>query len=437
MSKPSFIPNDASYTALLKDLKTRIRSAQVKAALSVNQELILLYWHIGREILTQQQAKGWGAKVITQLSQDLKREFPNMKGFSARSLKYMRAIAEAYPDEAIVRQLVAQIPWGHNQKLLNKLNNQEQRLWYAQKAIEHGWSRDVLEAQIDSGLYQRKRGAVTNFERTLPKPQSDLAHDIIKDPYHLDFLLVDENIRHQDLKRSLVTHMRDFLLELGVGFSFVRQNYHLEIDGTDFYLDMLFYHLKLRCFVVIQLEMGEFKPEHSGLMNFYLSGIDAQERAEQDQPTIGIILCKTKGKTIAEYSLRHLRNPIAIAEHRLPKVLPSTEQLQSELDNAAQILEGDDETLAAKTQSVATTTASENFVAVALTVQRLLKLLQETNPIASQEEKQVFINTAIQRTLRQQAASTLQSVGRATVRELLDDIYADAAIAIIEGWQTD
>ncbi|MEM0978795.1 MAG: PDDEXK nuclease domain-containing protein [Cyanobacteria bacterium P01_H01_bin.58] len=437
MSKPSFIPNDASYTALLKDLKTRIRSAQVKAALSVNQELILLYWHIGREILTQQQEKGWGAKIITQLSQDLKREFPNMKGFSARSLKYMRAIAEAYPDEAIVRQLVAQIPWGHNQKLLNKLDNQEQRLWYAQKAIEHGWSRDVLEAQIDSGLYQRKRGAITNFERTLPKPQSDLAHDIIKDPYHLDFLLVDENIRHQDLKRSLVTHMRDFLLELGVGFSFVRQNYHLEIDGTDFYLDMLFYHLKLRCFVVIQLEMGEFKPEHSGLMNFYLSGIDAQERAEQDQPTIGIILCKTKGKTIAEYSLRHLRNPIAIAEHRLPKVLPSTEQLQSELDNAAQILEGDDETLEAKTQSVATTTASENFVEVALTVQRLLKLLQETNPIASQEEKQVFINTAIQRTLRQQAASTLQSVGRATVRELLDDIYADAAIAIIEGWQKD
>lgn len=360
-----------------------------------------------------------------------------MKGFSARSLKYMRAIAEAYPDEEIVRQLVAQIPWGHNQKLLNKLDNREQRLWYAQKAIEHGWSRDVLEAQIDSGLYEQKRGAITNFERTLPKPQSDLAHDIIKDPYHLNFLLVDENIRHQDLKRSLVKHMRDFLLEIGVGFSFVRQNYHLEIDGTDFYLDMLFYHLKLRCFVVIQLEMGEFKPEHSGLMNFYLSGIDDQERTEQDQPTIGIILCKAKGKTIAEYSLRHLRNPIAIAEHRLPKVLPSTEQLQLELDNAAQILESEDGILETKAQFNKTTAASEKLAEVALTVQRLLKLLRETNPTASKEEKQVFITTAIQLTLRQEAASTLQSLGSATIRELLDDPYADAAISIIEGWRED
>ncbi|MEO0984705.1 MAG: PDDEXK nuclease domain-containing protein [Cyanobacteria bacterium J06639_14] len=437
MRRSSLMPDDANYAALLDDLKIRIRSAQVKAALAVNQELILLYWHIGCEVLMRQQEQGWGAKVIDRLSQDLKREFPDMKGFSSRSLKYMRAMAEAYPDEEMVRQLVAQIPWGHNQKLLNKLDDQEQRLWYARKAMENGWSRDVLEAQIDSGLYQQKRGAVTNFERTLPKPQSDLAHDIIKDPYHLDFLLVDENIRHQDLKRALVEHMRDFLLELGVGFSFVRQNYHLEVDGTDFYLDMLFYHLKLRCFIVIQLEMGEFKPEHSGMMNFYLSGIDEREREEQDHPTIGIILCKTKGKTIAEYSLRHLRNPIAIAEHRLPKVLPSTERLQSELDSAVRMLEVEGGIREVKAQPGETTAAWEKLAEVALEIQRLLKLLEASNPMATDPERQAFVTVAIPTTLRQQAVDALHDGFEATVETLLEDSYVDLAIAVIAGWQQD
>ena len=268
----------------------------------------------------------------------------------------------------------------------------------------------------------------------MPKPQSDLAHDIIKDPYHLDFLLVDENIRHQDLKRALVEHMRDFLLELGVGFSFVRQNYHLEVDGTDFYLDMLFYHLKLRCYIVIQLEMGEFKPEHSGMMNFYLSGVDERERAEQDQPTIGIILCKTKGKTIAEYSLRHLRNPIAIAEHRLPKVLPSTEQLQLELDNATRRLEGEGEILEVNAQSEEMTATPEALTDTALEIQRLLKLLKDTNPTASKEEAQAFVTAAMPLTLRQQAASAWQSLGKTAIQALLDKAYADTAIALMELW---
>ncbi|NER78086.1 MAG: DUF1016 domain-containing protein [Leptolyngbya sp. SIO1D8] len=340
------VPDDQNYAALLNGLKTQIRTAQVKAALAVNKELILLYWHIGKEILTQQQAQGWGAKVINRLSQDLKREFPDMKGFSGRNLKYMRAFAEAWPDDQFVLQVVAQIPWGHNQILLNKLDTQEQRLWYARETIENGWSRAILEAQIETGLYQREGTVVTNFERTLPQAQSELAHEALKNQYSFEFLTIARDAKAQDLKRALMGHMRDFLLELGIGFSFVRQNYHLEVDGEDFYVDMLFYHLKLRCFVVIQLEMGEFRPEHSGQMNFYLAGIDDRERGEDDQPTIGLILCKTKGRTIAEYSLRHLKNPIAVATHELPKPLqnklPSSEQLQEELSNAVQTLEGGD-----------------------------------------------------------------------------------------------
>lgn len=259
-----------------------------------------------------------------------------MKGFSRSNLKYMRAFAEAWPD-GIGQRPLANLPWRQNVALLEKLKDPNKRLWYAQKALNNGWSRSVLVAQIEHGLYETKAGVVTNFELTLPKPQSDLARSLIKDPYCLDFLLVDENIQHQDLKRALVEHMRDFLLELGGGFSFVGHNYRLEVEGSDFYVDMLFYHLKLRCFIAIQLEMGEFQPEHSGRMNFYLMAIDAQEREEYDQPTIGIILCKSKNKTIAEYALGNLRNPIAVATHKLP----STERLQSELESAVRSIEAE------------------------------------------------------------------------------------------------
>jgi predicted nuclease of restriction endonuclease-like (RecB) superfamily len=219
----------------------------------------------------------------------------------------------------------------------------QERQWYIQQTVEHGWSRSILTAQIESGLYQREGGAVTNFEYTLPPPQSELAHQVIKDPYNFDFLTIAKDVETKDLKRALVAHMRDFLLELGVGFSFVRQNYRIDIGGEEFQIDMLFYHLRLRCFIVIQLEMGSFRPEQSGVMNFYLSAVDDQERQPEDQPTIGIILCKTKDRTIAEYSLRNLNNPIAVAEHRSSQVLPSAEQLESELDTATRLLGEDDE----------------------------------------------------------------------------------------------
>lgn len=344
MAKSSLVPDEGRYISFLDDLKKRIRLAQIEAAQAVNQKLLFLYWQIGREILSRQREEGWGSKVVDRLAKDLKREFPEMKGFSRSNLMYMRAFAEAWPDPTlIVQRPLDNLPWRQNVALLEKLKDPDERLWYAQKAVENGWSRSVLVGQIENGLYQDQQGAVTNFERTLPKPQSDLATQLIKDPYHLDFLVVDENIQHQDLKRALVAHMRDFLLELGVGFSFVGHNFHINVGDQDFYVDMLFYHLNLRSFVVIQLEMDDFQPEQSGRMNFYISAVDRQERREGDQPTIGIILCKTKDKTIAEYALSNLRNPIAVAEHRLPRVLPSTEQLQSELDNAIKMIKGHQE----------------------------------------------------------------------------------------------
>jgi predicted nuclease of restriction endonuclease-like (RecB) superfamily len=332
---------EEGYRALLEDLKHQIRSSQIQAASSVNRAMLMLYWYIGKEILARQQQQSWGSKVLTRLSQDLKREFPEMKGFSLSNLKYMRAFAEAWTEQQISQRALANLPWRQNVALLEKLKKPDERLWYAEKAVEQGWSRTVLVTQIETDLYQQEGGAITNFERTLPPSQSEMAQEVIKNPYSFDFLTIAQDAKTKDLKNALTAHMRDFLLELGIGFSFVRQNYRIDIGGEEFQIDMLFYHLRLRCFIVIQLEMGSFRPEQSGLMNFYLSAIDDQERQPEDQPTIGIILCKTKDKTIAEYSLRHLKNPIAVAEHRLPKVLPSAEQLESELESALQELKGD------------------------------------------------------------------------------------------------
>jgi predicted nuclease of restriction endonuclease-like (RecB) superfamily len=342
MPRSSLIPDDG-YRALLEELKRRIRSSQVGAAIAVNQALTLLYWQIGQEILIRQEQQGWGSKVIDRLSEDLKQAFPEMKGFSRSNLKYMRAFAKAWPDlpdRPIGQRYADQLPWRHNQALIDKLDTQEERLWYARKSLENSWSRAVLIAQIESGLYLQKRGtSTTNFDRTLPQPQSDLAHEVIKDPYHFDFLLVDENIRHQDLRRALIEHLRDFLVELGVGFAFVGKDYRLEVGGEEIQLDLLFYHLELRCFIIIDLKMDNFQAEYSGRMNLSISAVDEQVRKTSDQPTIGIILCKTKNKTIAEYAIRNLRNPIAVAEHRFPKLLPTPEQLEMELDQAMQQLE--------------------------------------------------------------------------------------------------
>ena len=321
----------------------------MRAALSVNRELVLLYWQLGRDILTRQRQQGWGAKVVDRLASDLQKEFPDMKGFSPRNLKYMRAFAEAYPNEPIVQEVLAQITWYHNIALIEKLKSPEERLWYAQKTVEHGWSRNVLVHQIETGLHRRLGAALTNFDRTLPKPQSDLAQQLLKDPYNFEFLSLGEEVQERDLERALVKHIRDFLLELGVGFAFVGSQYHLEVEGDDFYIDLLFYHLRLRCYVVIDLKMKEFQPEYSGKMNFYISAVDDLLRHPDDQPTIGIILCRGKKKTIAEYALRDLNKPIGISTYKLKDSLPQTlqdnlptlEQLEIELNTVASEMEAE------------------------------------------------------------------------------------------------
>lgn len=238
--KDRLLSTSQDYDDWLRRLKEHIRTAQVRAALAVNQELLLLYWQIGRSIVEQQHQEGWGSKVIERLAKDLRKEFPSIKGFSRSNLGYMRSFAEAYPDEAIVQRSVGKLPWRHNLALIDKLKTQEQRLWYAEKTIENGWSRDVLVYQIESNLFQRQGGAVTNFDRTLPQAQSDLANYLIKDPYSFEFLPVQEDVQERELEKALVTHIRDFLMELGVGFSFVGSQYHLEVDGEDYYLDLLF-----------------------------------------------------------------------------------------------------------------------------------------------------------------------------------------------------
>ncbi len=333
-----------NYRQFLQSLKDRIRSAQVKAALAVNQELILLYWQIGREILDRQHQEGWGTKVIDRLAKDLKRDFPDMTGFSARNLKYMRAFADANPDGVLVQQVFSQIPWGHNVRLLDVLKDPEQRLWYARQTIENGWSRNVLLLQIEQGVHQQPSpsAAITNFERTLPPAQSDLAQNLIKDPYNFDFLTLAADAQDRDLEKSLLTHIRDFLLELGVGFSFVGSQYPIQVGTKDYAIDLLFYHLKLRCFVVIDLKLGEFEPEFSGKMNFFVSAVDDLLRHPDDQPTIGMILCKSNDATVAEYSLRDVNKPIGVATHRLGRelpadlqgTLPTVEELEQQLESA-------------------------------------------------------------------------------------------------------
>ncbi|MBC6697334.1 PDDEXK nuclease domain-containing protein [Hymenobacter puniceus] len=315
------LPSD--YPQFLTELKAHIRETQVRAALAVNSELVQLYWRIGRSILLQEQQQGWGAEVVVRLAQDLRQDFPTLTGFSPRNMRYMKAFAEAWPDEATLQQLVAKIPWGHNVRLLDKVKDPAERAWYVQQTIENGWSRNVLAAQVESGLFHRQGRAVSNFSRTLPAPQSELAQQILKDPYTFDFLSLGLEAQERDLERGLLEHVRSFLLELGKGFALVGSQYHLEVGGQDYYLDLVFYHLKLRCFVVIDLKMGEFRPEDSGKMNFYLAAADDLLRHPTDQPTIGLILCKNQNRVVAEYALRGLGQPIGVAEWQLTATLPA------------------------------------------------------------------------------------------------------------------
>ena len=250
----------------------------------------------------------------------------------------MRAFAQAYADEEILQRCAAQIPWRHNQVLLDKVKSLEERLWYAEQSLENGWSRDILILQIESDLFERQGNAVTNFARSLPAPQSDLAQQLIKSPYNFDFLTLSKDAQEQELERALVDHIRDFLIELGLGFAFVGSQYRIEVSGNEYWLDLLFYHFKLRCFVVIDLKVTEFRPEYSGKLNFYVSAVDDLLRHPDDQPTIGIILCRSKDRTIAEYSLRNVHTPIAVSTHKLPKQLeeslPSVTQLENEFESA-------------------------------------------------------------------------------------------------------
>jgi predicted nuclease of restriction endonuclease-like (RecB) superfamily len=340
ITKRSSLPD--SYSTLLQELKQRIQQSQSRASISVNRELVLLYWHIGQDILVRQERENWGAKVIDRLAVDLKKAFPEMKGFSPRNLKYMRAFAGAWPDEEFVQQAVAQIPWGHNVRILDYVKEHRVREWYVRATLEHGWSRDVLVHQIESGLHKRAGAAVTNFERTLPPPQSDLAQQITKDPYTFDFLMIGEDAHERGLEHGLLAHLRDFLLELGIGFAFVASQYRLEVGGSDFFIDLLFYHLKLRCFILVDLKAKEFEPEFAGKMNFYLAAVDDLLRHPDDRPSIGLIICKAKNQIIAEYALRNSITPIGISEYRLAESLPADlkgslptiEELENELGRA-------------------------------------------------------------------------------------------------------
>lgn len=333
------MPN--GYARFLAGLKERIRGSQLRAVRSVNKELISLYWLIGREILQRQQKEGWGAKVVERLGIDLQNEFPEMSGLSPRNLLYMRAFAEAYPEAAIVQQAAAQLPWAHNLVLLDKLRKPEERQWYGAAAVQYGWSRAMLSAQISAKAHKRHGRAVTNFKQTLPPERSDLVHQALKDPYTFDFLSLGVDAQERELEKGLVDHIQKFLVELGVGFAFLGRQYHLEVEDEDFYIDLLFYHVKLRCYVVVELKMGAFKPEYVGKMGFYLSAVDDQLRHADDQPTIGVLLCQGGKKLKVEYALRATNKPIGVSDWRtklvseLPKklqrMLPTTSELTNEL----------------------------------------------------------------------------------------------------------
>jgi predicted nuclease of restriction endonuclease-like (RecB) superfamily len=336
-----------NYDDFLNSLKEQVRRSRAQATLAVNQEIILLYWRIGRKISSKEQEQGWGAKVVDRLALDLKREFPEMKGFSARNIRYMKSFAEAYPDESILQRGVAKLPWRHNIALLEKLKSSDERLWYAEQAVANGWSRDVMVLQIENQLHLRSGSATTNFDQILPKPQSDLANSLLKDPYHLDFLSLSKDAQERDLENALVTHIRDFLLELGVGFAFVGSQFPIEVDGREYRIDMLFYHLRLRCYVVVELKIGDFQPSFGSQTNFYISAIDDLVRHLDDQPTIGLILCTSKSKTVVEYALRNLSTPIGVATHRFSKQieenLPSVQQLEMELEAIASEITAENE----------------------------------------------------------------------------------------------
>jgi len=329
------------YAETLAEIKQRIRQERLRVVLAANSAMVLLYWDIGRMILDRQESAGWGAKVIDRLSADLREANPGMEGLSPRNLKYMRAFAAAWPERPIVQRVVAQLPWRQNIALLERLDDEKTRLWYAAQTLEHGWSQPVLCLQIEGRTHERHGKALTNFKATLPPRDSDMAEQVFKDPYLFDFLGTADLRREREVERALVVHVQRFLLELGSGFAFVGRQVHLELAGRDYYLDLLFYHLKLRCYVVIELKAVPFDPAFIGQINVYLSAVDDLLRHPGDKPTIGLLLCRSRDSIVVEYALRDLKKPIGVAGwetkivEKLPKSLkgslPTVQELEAEL----------------------------------------------------------------------------------------------------------
>lgn len=316
---------DPKYKDLISILKQKISSARIRAALAVSIEQIRLYWEIGKCIVEQQQTTQWGGKLLECVSKDLCASFPDMKGFSRSNVHYMKQFAENYSDFVIVQQTVGQLPWGHIVILIQKVKEADARNWYINQTIENGWARDKLERYISNDLFDRQgipERKVTNFKDRLPAPQSDLANQLIKEPYDFGFMPSSRDAKERDIERNLVEHVRDFLLELGTGFAFVGNQYHVEVNGDDFYIDLLFFNLKLNCYFVIELKTGKFKPEYAGKLNFYISVVDNLLKDPHHNRTIGLLLCENKNRIVAEYSLNKIENPMGISEYQLSRVLP-------------------------------------------------------------------------------------------------------------------
>jgi predicted nuclease of restriction endonuclease-like (RecB) superfamily len=331
----------SGYGDALSELKARIQQARLRTVLAANAAMIQLYWEMGRTILARQAREGWGAKVIDRLSADLRETFPDMSGLSPRNLLFMRGFAGAYPDAEIVKQLVSQLPWGHVVKLLQRVKDPGARHWYMHQTVEEGWSRSILDMHIERRLHERQGKAQNNFALTLPPADSDMAAQVFKDPYLFDFLGTADPRREREIEHALIDHLQRFLLELGSGFAFVGRQVQLEVGDQDFIVDLLFYHLKLRCYVVVELKAVAFDPGLVGQLNLYLSAADDLLRHPDDQPTIGLLLCRSKNALVVEYALRHLKRPVGVAEwetklvDELPKALrgslPTVEEIEAEL----------------------------------------------------------------------------------------------------------
>jgi len=331
---------DKDYISFLNEIKNKIKTAQIKAVIKVNEELLRLYWDIAKMIISKQKESKWGDGIIEKISNDLKKEFPNMKGFSVTNIKYMRKWYLFWINSPQVVDEIFQIPWGHNREIITKCKTIDEAIFYVNKSIENGYSRAVLVHQIESDLCKRNQKTINNFDKKLPTLQSDLAKEQLKDPYCFDFLTLSEKYNEKELEDALIDNLTNFLLELGHGFAFVGRQYRLEIDGDEFFIDLLFYHIKLKSYVVVELKTTKFKPEYAGKLNFYVTAVDNILKDKNDNPTIGILICKSKNNTVVEYALNNINTPLSVSEYKLSKelpkalknALPSIEEIENELE---------------------------------------------------------------------------------------------------------